>query len=101
MGADDYITKPFSQRLLIERIKAVLRRAEANKPGAEETSADKMILRGPLSLDPARHRCLWNGEDVTLLVTRFLLLGALAQIGGESGGEKVGARAWRRGLSVS
>src|SRR3546814_2675739 len=46
MGADDYITKPFSQRLLNERIKAVLRRAEANKPGDEETSADKMNLRG-------------------------------------------------------
>ncbi|WP_341704822.1 response regulator transcription factor [Ferrovibrio sp.] len=79
MGADDYITKPFSQRLLIERIKAVLRRAEASRPGAEETAADKMILRGPLSLDPARHRCTWKGEDVTLTVTEFLLLEALAQ----------------------
>lgn len=79
MGADDYITKPFSQRLLIERIKAVLRRAEANKPGAEETAADRLIVRGPLVLDPARHRCTWNGEDVTLTVTEFLLLEALAQ----------------------
>ena len=79
MGADDYITKPFSQRLLIERIKAVLRRAEANKPGAEETSSDKLIIRGALVLDPARHRCTWNGEDVTLTVTEFLLLEALAQ----------------------
>jgi len=79
MGADDYITKPFSQRLLIERIKAVLRRAEANKPGAEETSSDKLITRGALVLDPARHRCTWNGEDVTLTVTEFLLLEALAQ----------------------
>ncbi len=57
MGADDYITKPFSQRLLIERIKAVLRRAEANRPGAEETSSDKLVVRGALTLDPARHRC--------------------------------------------
>ncbi len=79
MGADDYITKPFSQRLLIERIKAVLRRAEANKPGAEETASDKLITRGPLVLDPARHRCTWNGQDVTLTVTEFLLLEALAQ----------------------
>jgi len=79
MGADDYITKPFSQRLLIERIKAVLRRAEANKPGAEETATDKLIVRGPLVLDPARHRCTWNGHDVTLTVTEFLLLEALAQ----------------------
>lgn len=79
MGADDYITKPFSQRLLIERIKAVLRRAEANRPGAEQTSADKMIVRGALELDPARHRCTWKGQDVTLTVTEFLLLEALAQ----------------------
>lgn len=79
MGADDYITKPFSQRLLIERIKAVLRRAEANRPGAEETASDKMVVRGPLSLDPARHRCTWKGEEVVLTVTEFLLLDALAQ----------------------
>lgn len=79
MGADDYITKPFSQRLLIERIKAVLRRAEANRPGAEETSSDKLVVRGPLSLDPARHRCTWKGAEVVLTVTEFLLLDALAQ----------------------
>jgi two-component system response regulator ChvI len=79
MGADDYITKPFSQRLLIERIKAVLRRAEANRPGAEETSSDKLVVRGALTLDPARHRCTWNGEEVVLTVTEFLLLDALAQ----------------------
>ncbi len=79
MGADDYIKKPFSQRLLIERIKAVLRRAEANKPGAEETAADKMIHRGPLTLDPSRHKCTWKNEDVVLTVTEFLLLQALAQ----------------------
>ncbi|MEL3891848.1 response regulator transcription factor [Ferrovibrio sp. MS7] len=79
MGADDYIKKPFSQRLLIERIKAVLRRAEANKPGAEETAAEKMIHRGPLTLDPSRHKCTWKGEDVVLTVTEFLLLQALAQ----------------------
>jgi len=79
MGADDYITKPFSQRLLIERIKTVLRRAEANKPGAEETAPDKLIQRGALILDPSRHRCTWNGQDVVLTVTEFLLLQALAQ----------------------
>ena len=79
MGADDYITKPFSQRLLIERIKAVLRRAEANRPGAEETSSDKLVVRGSLTLDPARHRCTWKGEEVVLTVTEFLLLDALAQ----------------------
>jgi two-component system response regulator ChvI len=79
MGADDYVRKPFSQRLLIERIRAVLRRREA---GAEETpaaEADKAILRGKLSLDPMRHSCSWGGDGVTLTVTEFLILQALAQ----------------------
>lgn len=79
MGADDYIKKPFSQRLLIERIRAVLRRSEANRPGAAETSAEKMILRGPLALDPSRHKCTWKGTDIVLTVTEFMLLEALAQ----------------------
>ncbi|HEX8232777.1 MAG TPA: response regulator transcription factor [Caulobacteraceae bacterium] len=79
LGADDYIHKPFSQRLLIERVKAVLRRA-----GAEETSetpqpGSKAIRRGRLTLDPARHDCLWDGKPVRLTVTEFLLLQSLAQ----------------------
>jgi len=81
MGADDYITKPFSQRLLIARIRAVLRRTEARgRPadvGGEEEAAE--IVRGRLRMDPARHRVRWNGEEVTLTVTEFLILEALAQ----------------------
>ncbi len=76
MGADDYITKPFSQRLLIERIRAVLRRAEAEAAGP---AADTVIARGPLVLDPDRHRCTWHDEPVQLTVTEFLLLQSLAQ----------------------
>ncbi|MDE0253344.1 MAG: response regulator transcription factor [Rhodospirillaceae bacterium] len=76
MGADDYITKPFSQRLLIERIRAVLRRAEAEAAGPE---ADTVIVRGPLVMDPDRHRCTWHDEPVQLTVTEFLLLQSLAQ----------------------
>ena len=83
LGADDYIHKPFSQRLLIERVKAVLRRAgrgegdEAQGPaGASE--AKGAIKRGKLTLDPARHDCLWEGRPVRLTVTEFLLLQALA-----------------------
>ncbi len=76
MGADDYITKPFSQRLLIERIRAVLRRAEAE---AADPAADKVIVRGPLVMDPDRHRCTWHDEPVQLTVTEFLLLQSLAQ----------------------
>jgi two-component system response regulator ChvI len=77
MGADDYITKPFSQRLLIERIRAVLRRAEtgdeAVKPGKEKT-----IVRGELVMDPERHLCTWKGAPVSLTVTEFLILQSLA-----------------------
>ena len=84
MGADDYISKPFSQRLLIARIRALLRRqdlargngAQAPEAGAEETP---LIERGRLVMDPARHKVLWDGKDVTLTVTEFLILEALAQ----------------------
>ena len=78
MGADDYMKKPFSQRLLVERIRAVLRRregGEAPQPGAETT----VLERGPLTMDPLRHTTSWRGTPVTLTVTEFLLLQALAQ----------------------
>ena len=80
MGADDYITKPFSQRLLGERIKAVLRRAKLGSvemPVPQEGD-DKVIKRGSLVLDPNRHACSWKGEPVRLTVTEFLILHALA-----------------------
>jgi two-component system response regulator ChvI len=82
MGADDYIAKPFSQRLLIARIRAVIRRAEMRAmPPAEASGGDEaaQIVRGRLSMDPARHRVSWDGKDVTLTVTEFLILEALAQ----------------------
>ncbi len=81
MGADDYIGKPFSQRLLIERIRAVLRRtAQRNADGADtEQPAPEPVARGRLVMDPARHRITWNGKDVALTVTEFLILDALAQ----------------------
>jgi two-component system response regulator ChvI len=83
MGADDYIRKPFSQRLLIERIRALLRRSEAHAADAAGTGeAAKSIVRGELSLDPVRHACTWKGQPVTLTVTEFLLLQALAQRAG-------------------
>ncbi len=80
MGADDYITKPFSQRLLIERIRALLRRKELGQsPAAQATAAEAPITRGHLVLDPARHVCSWKGKEVSLTVTEFLLLKSLAQ----------------------
>jgi two-component system response regulator ChvI len=78
MGADDYMTKPFSQRLLIERIRAVLRRRDAAADG-ERAEDDRPIARGRLSMDPVRHQTAWGGEAVTLTVTEFLILRALAQ----------------------
>jgi two-component system response regulator ChvI len=80
MGADDYIAKPFSQRLLIARIRAILRRTDAPPAGGnEEAVADTLIERGRLQMDPARHRVTWSGDNVTLTVTEFLILEALAQ----------------------
>ena len=78
MGADDYITKPFSLRLLVERIRAVLRRAEARRQTQPDAEAEPSIERGPLVLDPSRHLCSWRGESVALTVTEFLILKALA-----------------------
>ena len=80
LGADDYIHKPFSQRLLLERVKAVLRRAGIEAPGgpAEPAGGTKAIKRGRLTLDPARHDCLWDNKPVRLTVTEFLLLQSLA-----------------------
>ena len=81
LGADDYIHKPFSQRLLIERVKALLRRSgtEAEDAEAGGDVAGRAIKRGKLSMDPARHECTWDGRPVKLTVTEFLLLQALAQ----------------------
>jgi len=83
LGADDYIHKPFSQRLLIERVKAVLRRARPDEEDSGSATGagggSKAIKRGRLTLDPARHDCLWEGKPVRLTVTEFLLLQSLAQ----------------------
>ena len=79
MGADDYISKPFSQRLLIARSRAILRRAEVSRtPETPDQPVADPIIRGRLEMDPARHRVKWNGQDVTLTVTEFLILETLA-----------------------
>ena len=77
MGADDYIKKPFSQRLLIERIRALLRRGEMAREGGEGAGT-QAVTRGELILDPARHACTWKGRPVDLTVTEFLILKSLA-----------------------
>ncbi len=80
MGADDFIRKPFSQRLLVERIKAVLRRVQARAAGPErEVDAARILERGDLVMDGERHTCTWKGAQVVLTVTEFLILQALGQ----------------------
>ncbi len=82
MGADDYIKKPFSQRLLLERIRALLRRRAHMMDGAPAKSTElpqeEMIMRGHLELDDVRHMCRWRGEVIDLTVTEYLLLKVLA-----------------------
>lgn len=82
LGADDYIAKPFSLRLLIARIRAILRRAEPvgadTVPAASPEPAPATLTRGRLFMDPARHQVTWEGQAVSLTVTEFLILEALA-----------------------
>lgn len=83
-GADDYIAKPFSLRLLLVRIRAILRRSAALADDADPRKiTDKedpvgTLARGKLLMDPARHHVTWNGRPVSLTVTEFLILEALA-----------------------
>lgn len=77
MGADDYITKPFSQKLLIERVRAILRRSKEVKD-LNNTDSNDIIKRGKLSLNMSRHECFWNELPIKLTVTEFLLLESLA-----------------------
>ncbi|WP_417604373.1 response regulator transcription factor [Primorskyibacter flagellatus] len=80
MGADDYVKKPFSQRLLVERIRTLLRRQEVVESDiVGDAEEPKLMERGNLTMDPMRHSVQWKGHDVALTVTEFLLLQALAQ----------------------
>jgi two-component system response regulator ChvI len=78
MGADDFIRKPFSQRLLAERVKTILRRTDKDGTMGKETVGSKVLERGLLRMDPERHLCTWKNEAVTLTVTEFLMVRALA-----------------------
>lgn len=82
MGADDYIAKPFSLKLLLARIRAILRRSDARRPfrllDAQDDPPGEIVERGRLYMDPARHHVTWDGKYVSLTVTEFLLLEALA-----------------------
>ncbi len=79
MGADDFIRKPFSQRLLVERVKTILRRSQSRENLAGTEPSAGAIERGKLVMDPERHSCTWAEKPVILTVTEFLILQALAQ----------------------
>ena len=89
MGADDYITKPFSQRLLLERVRAILRRADQST----SSTGDQMIVLGDMVLDPDRHSCKWKEKEVKLTVTEFLILSALVR---RPGIVKIETSCWMR-----
>ena len=81
LGAEDYITKPFSQKLLIERIRVILRRQEkiADMVYPEDTAdAAENIKIGKLFMDDARHEVYWQDKKVDLTVTEYLLVKSLA-----------------------
>jgi two-component system response regulator ChvI len=78
MGADDFITKPFSQRLVVERVKAVLRRFSPKDATAAAADAARVLEHGKLRLNPERHTCHWDNHPVVLTVTEYLILQALA-----------------------
>ena len=78
MGADDYITKPFSQRLLIERVRTLIRRRELDANVVMEGANAEVLRRGDLEMDSSRYQCSWKGVSVNLTVTEFLLLKSLA-----------------------
>lgn len=77
LGADDYITKPFSQRLLIERVKTLLRRATAQNSEPADVSLDHIVQRGDLKMDDERKLTVWKNEHINLTVTEYLLLRSL------------------------
>jgi two-component system OmpR family response regulator len=99
IGADDYVSKPFSPRELVARVKAILRRSTT---AVADADAQPPLQRGALSLDPQRHRCRWDDTDVTLTVTEFALLHSLMGTAGRAyTRDELVDRAWGRGYAIT
>lgn len=79
LGADDFIRKPFSPHILLERLRVVLRRVEINKDHAGNDNQAGVIRHGDLLIDPARYSCVWKTSPVDLTATEFRILLTLAQ----------------------
>ena len=75
LGADDYVTKPFSPRELVARINAILKRSRST--GASEP--EPIVRQGALMIDPTEHRATWDDVEITLTATEFQMLLALAR----------------------
>lgn len=79
IGADDYITKPFSLELLLERIKALLRRVQLDQNRIKPIVNDNSVRLSELYLDKARHMCTWKDEEVNLTLTEFMIVAELVE----------------------